>query len=237
MINEYLSQPMFPQETLKVDFFFICLTVNRLGLAGCVGSMDCTHIRLDKCPIELSNLCLGKEKFTSLSFQVVVDHAKRIHHCSRYFFGTVNDKNVTLNDTYPMELASGRVHAARRFKLFTRSGDATIWCGAYVIVDGGYHKYAAFIDPMHDRFSLDEVMWSEWVESVRKDVECTFGVLKARFRILRNAVRFHSCQTVENIMRTCCMLHNIILEHDGECSRVDWEVKIKIVHYFIIIIN
>jgi Plant transposon protein len=29
------------------------------------------------------------------------------------------------------------------------------------------------------------------LDSVRKDVECTFGVLKARFRILRNGMRFH----------------------------------------------
>jgi hypothetical protein len=31
-----------------------------LGLPGAIGSMDCTHIWWDKCPVELTNSCKGK---------------------------------------------------------------------------------------------------------------------------------------------------------------------------------
>ena len=81
---------------------------------------------------------------------------------------------------------------------------------------------------MHDRFTTDEVLWSEWLESVRKDVECTFGVLKQRFRFLRNACRYHLADTIENAMKTACMLHNLLLQHDGYTD-FDWEVIIIII--------
>ena len=31
---------------------------------------------------------------------------------------------------------------------------------------------------------MDEIRWSKWLESMRKDVECTFGIMKGRWRIL-----------------------------------------------------
>lgn len=50
---------------------------------------------------------------------------------------------------------------------------------------------------------------------MRKDVECTFGILKGRFRILKTGIRLHSTQSVDRIWATCCALHNMLLEVDG----------------------
>ena len=48
----------------------------QLGLVGCLGSMDCTHIHLNKCPTWLTAMCTGKEGFPTLSFNCVVDHLR-----------------------------------------------------------------------------------------------------------------------------------------------------------------
>ncbi len=40
----------------------------------------------------------------------------------------------------------------------------------------------------HHATHHDEVMVAEWLESMRKDIECTFGILKQRFRILKNYI-------------------------------------------------
>lgn len=61
--------------------------------------------------------------------------------------------------------------------------------------------------------------WSKRIESVRKDVECTFGILKRRFRILKVPMPYTSKEQVENIMFTCCVLHNILLGHLGDCPQ------------------
>jgi hypothetical protein len=53
------------------------------------------------------------------------------------------------------------------------------------------------------------------VESVRKDIECVFGIFKARFRILRSYLTFKYPSTMESIFQCCCILHNMLLVHDG----------------------
>jgi hypothetical protein len=67
-----------------------------------------------------------------------------------------------------------------------------------------------------------DMYWSEWIESVRKDVECTFGILKNRFRILLNGINYQKKETIEHIFVAACMLHNIILGYDSDGS-TEWE--------------
>ena len=50
---------------------------------------------------------------------------------------------------------------------------------------------------------------------MRKDVECCFGILKGRFRILKSPIRIHDIDEVDKIWKTCCALHNWLLEVDG----------------------
>ena len=50
---------------------------------------------------------------------------------------------------------------------------------------------------------------------MRKDVECTFGILKGRWRILKTGIRLESLEAADNIWFTCCALHNMLLEVDG----------------------
>jgi len=38
----------------------------------------------------------------------------------------------------------------------------------------------------------DSRMWSGQMESVRKDIECCYGILKVRFKILAYPIQFHS---------------------------------------------
>jgi hypothetical protein len=50
---------------------------------------------------------------------------------------------------------------------------------------------------------------------MRKDVECTFGILKGRWRILKTGIRLHGTKPADKIFKTCCALHNWLLEIDG----------------------
>ena len=64
--------------------------------------------------------------------------------------------------------------------------------------------------------NIDKIQWLKWLESIRKDVECTFGILKGRQRILKNRVRLHGVDAVDSVWFTCCALHNWLLELDGQ---------------------
>ena len=46
-------------------------------------------------------------------------------------------------------------------------------------------------------------------------MECTFGILKQRFSILRHGSRLGSIKNVDQIWLTCCALHNKLILLDG----------------------
>ena len=64
----------------------------------------------------------------------------------------------------------------------------------------------------------------------RKDVECAFGVLQARFVIVCGPARFFHLETLKDIMMACIILHNTIVEderhtylgaNDFDCDQID----------------
>ena len=55
------------------------------------------------------------------------------------------------------------------------------------------------------------------MESMQKDVECTFGILKGRFCLLKNGIRLRGLADTDNLLwLACCALLNfLLLEEDG----------------------
>jgi hypothetical protein len=51
---------------------------------------------------------------------------------------------------------------------------------------------------------------------VRKDVEKAFGVLQARFDIVRRPTRLRKKVDIINIMQACVILHNMVVEDEKE---------------------
>jgi hypothetical protein len=50
------------------------------------------------------------------------------------------------------------------------------------------------------------------IESVCKDVECTFGIIKKRWRILNNGLYYREIEICKKIFVTCCCLHNFLFD-------------------------
>jgi hypothetical protein len=53
--------------------------------------------------------------------------------------------------------------------------------GVWLLVDNGYLEHSTLLPPMKITTTQAETRWSNWVESMRKDAECTFGILKGRY--------------------------------------------------------
>ena len=63
---------------------------------------------------------------------------------------------------------------------------------------------------------------------MRKDVECCFGILKGRWRILKYGVRLWGTTKCDSVWLTCCALHNMLLEVDGLSN--EWQHGVKSVY-------
>ncbi|XP_033133974.1 uncharacterized protein LOC103835502 [Brassica rapa] len=87
---------------------------------------------------------------------------------------------------------------------------------AYYLTDGIYPKWATFIQSISLPQSPKAVLFAQYQEAVRKDVERAFGVLQARFAIIKNPALFWDKVKIDKIMRACIILHNMIVENERD---------------------
>ena len=217
---EYCSHP-----TSENDIKRSMKVYTELGLPGCIGSTDCVHVRWERCPSGQRSLHKGKEGYPTLSYEVTVDHTKRIMAATQGHPGARNDKTIVKFDGFVTDIHQGKLYSDVPYKLFDDMGGVIDEKGLYLIVDGGYHKWRCLQCPLKHTSKVNESLWSRWVESVRKDVECTFGILKGRFRCLKLPIYYHDKDCIDNMFFTCCILHNILLSDDGFDKR--WESDVN----------
>ncbi|MBC7747882.1 MAG: hypothetical protein H7Z76_04760, partial [Methylotenera sp.] len=79
--------------------------------------------------------------------------------------------------------------------------------GAYTINDNGYLQWSTMMEPSKVSASINEKMWSKMCESLRKDVEDTFGMMKQENAILKYGSRFTDQQLMDKIFKTCCAIY------------------------------
>ncbi len=49
------------------------------------------------------------------------------------------------------------------------------------------------------------------LESVQKDIECIFGILKKRWKVLNHGLNHRKMEQCKKIFIACCVLHNFFL--------------------------
>mmetsp|Transcript_12943 Transcript_12943/g.19475 ORF Transcript_12943/g.19475 Transcript_12943/m.19475 type:complete len:461 (-) Transcript_12943:107-1489(-) len=199
----------------------IVRTYARMGFPMCCGSLDCIHVRLGKCPVELTEMCTDKKGYPSLAYQCVVGPTKRIFYSSDYFFGSNNDKTGTANDDLLQRIHRGLLKDVRGV-VYDANNVPRLCKGGYFLVDGGYNKYPYLIDPLQTPFRHDERVWSECLENVRKNAECTFWMLKNRFRYFLNPIQHHKLDTIDAAWKCSCIFHNMLISYSGD-DILEWE--------------
>jgi hypothetical protein len=122
--------------------------------------------------------------------------------------GSHNDINVLEMSFIFSDLAQGRAPLVN----YTVNGHN--YNMGYYLADGIYPQWATFVKTISSPQGNKRKHFAAAQESARKDVERAFGVLQARFAIVRGPARFWKLETLKNIMMTCVILHNMIVEDE-----------------------
>ena len=81
---------------------------NMTGFHGCIGSSDATHISVEKCAYRLRNNHLGgKQHLTTRTFNLTVNHRRRILSSTVGYPGRWNDKTLVLFDDFVRGIHEG----------------------------------------------------------------------------------------------------------------------------------
>ena len=152
----------------------------------------------------------------TIVLEAVASHDLWIWHA---FFGppgTLNDINVLDRSPVFDDILQGK---APRVKYMV---NGHMYKLAYYLTDGIYPKWSTFIQSITLPQSPQEQLFAKFQETTRKDVERAFGVLQARFAIVRNPVKTLDKEKIGKIMRACIILHNMIVENERDgYTRID----------------
>ena len=197
------------------------------GHPGNAGFADATNVVCEKIQEAQKNSNTGfKQTQTARTYNITVTIEKLILHSTSGHPSQWNDKTLSFFDDYITQIKNGTILDDVEFELFERSKEGNVvvvkYQGVYLLVDNGYHRWVTMQAPLKFSSKRTQVRWSQWVESLRKAVECTFGIMKGRFRVLKSGVKLHGANISDKIWLTCCALHNMILL-DGEDDISVWE--------------
>ena len=84
----------------------------------------------------------------------------------------------------------------------------------YLLTDGIYLPWACFIQPIHEPLGPMKEHFTKCQDGAWKDVERAFGILQARWKIVKNPVRQWDLETILDIMMACIIMHNMIIEDE-----------------------
>ena len=116
---------------------------------------------------------------------------------------TLNDLNVLHRSDVFEEMYEGRVP---KCEYVVNSHKYNI---GFYLSDGIYPRWATFVKTIPLPQGVKAKLFAKRQESVRKDVERAFGVLQARFAIIRGPARNMDKAELGKIMNAC-----IIPQHD-----------------------
>ncbi|XP_012850934.1 PREDICTED: uncharacterized protein LOC105970647 [Erythranthe guttata] len=202
--DEYLRAPTNADMTRLLD------KAERRGFPGMIGSLDCMHWTWKNCPTAWQGSFSGRKHKPTIILEAVASSDTWIWHA---FFGVPGSQNdITVLGRSPLfdNLVQGispRVHYQVNEK------DHYM---AYYLADGIYPKWGTLIQSIKQPRTHQEQLFSKMQEAYRKDVERAFGILQARFAIVKQPGRGWNLKDLRNIMMTCIVLHNMIVEDERD---------------------
>ncbi|XP_033138178.1 uncharacterized protein LOC103844455 [Brassica rapa] len=121
---------------------------------------------------------------------------------------TFNDINVLDRSPVFDDIVQGRAPKVK-FKVNNHT-----YRMAYYLTDRIYPNWSTFIQSIPLPQGPKAEKFAKKQESARKDVERAFGVLQSRFAIVKNPALLWDKEKIGKIMRTCVILHNMIVENE-----------------------
>lgn len=176
------------------------------GFPGIFGSLDCMHWQWKNCPVAWQGQYSDKDKTNSIILEAIADQELWIWHAFWGLAGGNNDLNVL--DRSPL-LNEWVANDSANVSFYVNGVE---YNQAYLLVDGIYPEWSMFISTVHSPQTEKLSHFARCQEGARKDVERAFGVLQARFEIIKRPARSWFESNLTNILMACVVLHNMILE-------------------------
>ncbi|XP_062020963.1 uncharacterized protein LOC133737427 [Rosa rugosa] len=190
------------------------------GFPGMLGSLDCMHWEWKNCPSGWQGQFVGHYHRPTIGnaqqivLEAVASYDTWIWHAFFGMPGSHNDISVLDCSHLFDELAEGHGPIVN---YFLNQKPHTI---GYYLTDGIYPAWGTIVKSISQPQTRKLKYFATKQEKYRKDVERAFGVLQARFAIIKGPARTWQLDFLGKIMKTCIILHNMIVEDERPSEEV-----------------
>ena len=173
----------------------------KFGIPQVVGCVDGTHIPIIQPTDNPHDYFCYKMKY-SLNAQAICDEKGVFINVEIKWPGSVHDARVYANSSINKAFKSGQFPLIYQELIPGHVSVPPFLLGdpAYPLLPNIMKEYSNCLEPNH-------VTFNRYLRSARNQIECAFGRLKARWRILNRAVDVDLNMAVEMIY-SCFVLHN-----------------------------
>ncbi|XP_060806409.1 uncharacterized protein LOC132903097 [Amyelois transitella] len=209
LIWNYLKAVCIPEPTQDMWKEIASGFLQNTNLPNCLGAIDGKHIRIIH-PFETGSLYFNYKNFFSIVLLATCDSNLLFTFVDVGAYGKASDSTIfreselcnkihrkTLNIPSPRQVGN------RQPLNYTFVGDEALGLSENMM-----RPYAGkYLD-------LDKKVFNYRLSRARRCIECTFGVLANKWRILHRPLNT-SVHFSEDIVKACCILHNFIRKRDG----------------------
>ncbi|XP_020253709.1 putative nuclease HARBI1 [Asparagus officinalis] len=180
------------------------------GFPGMLGSLDCMHWEWKNCPTAWAGQYSGRHGGPTIILEAVASYDLWIWHAFFGLPGSNNDINVLQASNLFDNLTQGITPPAH-YTIQGKNYDV-----GYYLADGIYPKWPTLVQTISKSEDKKKQYFAMMQEACRKDVERAFDVLQSRFAIIKGPARFWDKRTLHDIMTTCIIMHNMIIEDERD---------------------
>lgn len=175
-----------------------------------LGCVDGKHIKV-KCPKKTGSMFWSYKHQFSMILQGLVDANYRFVIIDVGACGKQNDGSVFEASDFFRLMHTNKLEIPPPSFL-----PGTIVKAPYVFVaDDAYPLMTNLLKPYtRVQLSLEEEIFNKRLSRLRKSVECTFGILFAKWRILSTMIET-DIKVTEDLVKCMCLLLNIIIDREG----------------------
>ncbi|CAN6351784.1 unnamed protein product [Urochloa humidicola] len=179
------------------------------GFPGMLGSIDCMHWEWRNCPAAWKGMFTGRAKRPTMILEAVASRDLWIWHAYFGLPGSCNDINVLQRSPIFSAYTRGESPPVH-FSINGRTYDM-----GYYLAYGIYPEWPAFVKNVRHPMERKTQRFAAVQESTRKDIERAFGVLQARWAVIRGPAYGWDREQLSDIMTACIIMHNMIVEDEN----------------------
>lgn len=182
------------------------------NLPNCVGSLDGKHIRI-KAPAKSGSAFYNYKGYFSVVLLGVADADGLFLSVNVGEYGRNSDGRVLKESSFGKALFSDRLQLPEPVPL--PGDDANKLFPFYFVADEAFPLTTNIMKPYARRQLTNENrIFNYRLSRGRKSVECAFGMLTSKFRLLETPICC-GINKIDNIIQAICVLHNFVRIHDG----------------------